>query len=80
MKGKILTQSLIWHVRRKEEGMDTKLRHKVIAWVLMFCLTITLIPNVGYAAKTEKKPAGSEKASAEKISPDEVSEKNVIEK
>lgn len=80
MKGKVLTQSLIWHVRRKEEGMDTKLRHKVIAWVLMFCLTITLIPNAGHAAKTENKPAGSEKASAEKISPDEVSEKNVIEK
>ena len=72
--------SLIWHVRRKEEGMDTKLRHKVIAWILMFCLAITLIPNPGYAAKTEKKSARSEKASAEKISPDEVSEKNVIEK
>ena len=60
--------------------MDTKLRHKVIAWILMFCLAITLIPNPGYAAKTEKKSARSEKTSAEKISPDEVSEKNVIEK
>ncbi len=69
--------------------MAVKIRHRLIAWALMLCLAVTLVPDTGYAAQTGKWAAEPQKKKTEqkdredtgkKLSPEEVSEEDVIEK
>ena len=56
---------------------------KAISWLLTLCLVITLIPQMGYAARTgseETTQKQQTKKAEQKISADDVTEKNVIEK
>lgn len=52
--------------------MAIRLRHKITAWLLIICLVITLIPDIGHAAENNR--------GEETVSPDEVTMEDVIEK
>lgn len=57
-----------------------KIHYKLIAWVLIACLSVTLIPDIGYASGGSITKSTQEKMVTNTIAPEDVTKNDVIAK